>query len=371
MPLVIPVFIPHQGCPHTCVFCNQHGISGQTDTAPVTPGQVKDIIEQWLARSPGRIAEGAQVAFYGGSFTGLARSRQKELLDAVAPFFDAGRVREIRLSTRPDYVDAATVAFLREQGVTIVELGVQSMDQQVLDACGRGHTPGQTIEAVRLLRQGGMQVGIQLMIGLPGETTRSFLLTVKEAGRLRPDFVRIYPVLVLRGSKLAALLEQGGYRPLSLGKAVARAARMKKYFDAHGRQGGADGTAGRTGTGKMDRGRSLSSGLRRDGQCPPHAAPDPADFAGRPAGKPGDAVHFDKRPVGFPRDRIGKYQQAARPGSAGQIHAGDGCRTAAPYCSKTESMLIHVLKSLCLHYQSEPAVRRQASFPGCFGAGAP
>jgi histone acetyltransferase (RNA polymerase elongator complex component) len=234
MPLVIPVFIPHQGCPHTCVFCNQHGISGQTDTAPVTPGQVKDSIEQWLARSPGRIAEGAQVAFYGGSFTGLARSRQKELLDAVAPFFDAGRVREIRLSTRPDYFDAATVAFLREQGVTVIELGVQSMDQQVLDACGRGHTPGQTIEAVRLLRQGGMQVGIQLMIGLPGETTRSFLLTVKEAGRLRPDFVRIYPVLVLRGSKLAALLEQGGYRPLSLGKAVARAARMKEYFDAHG-----------------------------------------------------------------------------------------------------------------------------------------
>lgn len=174
------------------------------------------------------------MAFYGGSFTGLGRSRQKELLDAVAPFFDAGRVREIRLSTRPDYVDAATVAFLTKQGVTVVELGVQSMDQQVLDACGRGHTPGQTIEAVRLLRQGGMQVGIQLMIGLPGETTRSFLLTVKEAGRLRPDFVRIYPVLVLRGSKLAALLEQGGYRPLSLGKAVARAARMKEYFDAHG-----------------------------------------------------------------------------------------------------------------------------------------
>lgn len=174
------------------------------------------------------------MAFYGGSFTGLGRSRQKELLDAVAPFFDAGRVREIRLSTRPDYVDAATVAFLRKQGVTVIELGVQSMDQQVLDACGRGHTPGQTIEAVRLLRQGGMQVGIQLMIGLPGETTRSFLLTVKEAGRLRPDFVRIYPVLVLRGSKLAALLEQGGYCPLSLGKAVARAARMKEYFDAHG-----------------------------------------------------------------------------------------------------------------------------------------
>jgi histone acetyltransferase (RNA polymerase elongator complex component) len=234
MSFVIPVFIPHQGCPHTCVFCNQHRISGVTETTPVTPARVSDIIEQWLTRSPGRIAEGTQVAFYGGSFTGLGRSRQEELLAAVAPFREAGRVREIRLSTRPDYVDAATVDFLRRHGVTIVELGVQSMDRRVLDACGRGHGPGRTIKAVGLLRRGGMRVGIQLMIGLPGETTRSFLLTLAEAGRLRPDFVRIYPVLVLRGSKLAALFDQGEYRPLSLEKAVVRAARMKKYFDALG-----------------------------------------------------------------------------------------------------------------------------------------
>ncbi|MDD3619311.1 MAG: radical SAM protein [Desulfobulbaceae bacterium] len=234
MAFVIPVFIPHQGCPHTCVFCNQHTITGLAGPAPVTPDGVRAVIEQWLARSPGRIAGGAQVAFYGGSFTGLPRSRQGELLDGVAPFLEAGRVREIRLSTRPDYIDGPTVDFLRQRGVTIVELGVQSMDQVVLDACGRGHTPGQAVEAVRLLRRGGMQVGLQLMVGLPRETTASFLRTVREAARLQPDFIRIYPVLVLRGSELADMLARGKYRPLSLGGGVVRAARMKEYFAARG-----------------------------------------------------------------------------------------------------------------------------------------
>ncbi|HHO47985.1 MAG TPA: radical SAM protein [Desulfobacteraceae bacterium] len=234
MAFVIPVFIPHQGCPHTCVFCNQHTITGTAGTAPVTPEGVRAVIEQWLARSPGRAAGGVQVAFYGGSFTGLPQSRQCELLDGVVPFLESGRVREIRLSTRPDYVDGPTIDFLRRRGVTVVELGVQSMDQTVLDACGRGHTCGQAVEAVRLLRRGAMQVGLQLMIGLPRETTASLLRTVREAARLRPDFVRIYPALVLRGSELADMLARGEYRPLSLGGTVVRAARMKEYFDARG-----------------------------------------------------------------------------------------------------------------------------------------
>lgn len=234
MPLVIPVFIPHHGCPHTCLFCNQHCISGRMDTAPVTPAMVGEIVSAWLARSPGRIAGGAQVAFYGGSFTGMERSRQQELLHAVAPFLSAGSVREIRLSTRPDYIDSSTVAFLRSHGVTIVELGAQSMDRPVLEASRRGHDAAQTAEAVRLLRSGGMQVGIQLMIGLPVETTRSCVRTARRVCGLRPDFVRIYPALVLRGSGLAVRFARGDYRPLSLAAAVVRAAWMKSYFDACG-----------------------------------------------------------------------------------------------------------------------------------------
>lgn len=234
MPLVIPVFIPHQGCPHTCLFCNQHTISGRADTAPVTPVQVREIIAEWLARSPARTAGGVQVAFYGGSFTGMERPQQQELLNAVAPFLRAGSVREIRLSTRPDYMDSSTVAFLRRQGVTIVELGAQSMDQAVLDASHRGHDAARTMEAVSLLRRGGLRVGIQLMIGLPCETTRSCLRTARRVGELHPDFVRIYPALVLRGSGLAARFARGAYQPLSLDAAVARAAWMKNHFDANG-----------------------------------------------------------------------------------------------------------------------------------------
>ena len=171
------------------------------------------------------------MAFYGGSFTGLALSRQEELLDAVAPFIRQGAVHTLRLSTRPDYIDSGTLDFLRGKGVSIVELGVQSLDNRVLEASNRGHTAKQSIEAVRQLKEGGFRAGVQLMLGLPRQTTRSLMKTVRQVAGLQPDFVRIYPVLVLRGSGLAGLYEQGGFRPLTLGGAVAMAARSKRYFD--------------------------------------------------------------------------------------------------------------------------------------------
>lgn len=235
MPFVIPVFIPHQGCPHTCIFCNQFRITGRSEDTPVTAEQVRRIIDQWLSRSPARAMENdVQVAFYGGSFTGLPRSRQEELLSTVAPYLASGRVRMVRLSTRPDYVDAETVTFLRNHGVAVVELGVQSMDPAVLEVSERGHSAEQTGEALQLLRTGGMQVGVQLMVGLPRQTTGSLRHTMKQVTVLRPDFVRIYPVLVLRNSALAAMLERGEYRPLSLAKAVIQTARMKDFFDGRG-----------------------------------------------------------------------------------------------------------------------------------------
>ncbi len=230
MPFVIPVFMPHQGCPHRCIFCNQHQISGQ-DENRVSGRDVSDIVQRWLNRSRAGTEKEVQVAFYGGSFTGLALSRQEELLDAVAPFMKQGIVHTIRLSTRPDYVEPEIVDFLRRRGVGIVELGVQSFDDAVLEASNRGHTVEQSIQAVRLLKEGGFQVGVQLMLGLPGQTTRSLLKTACQAVSLQPDFVRIYPVLVLQGSRLAYLYEQGDFRPLTLGMAVVRAARIKKYFD--------------------------------------------------------------------------------------------------------------------------------------------
>ncbi len=233
-PFIIPFFIVHQGCPHRCVFCNQASITGQADgVGQVTPSLVTAGISAWLAR-PRRHPEGAvQVAFYGGSFTGLPLERQAELLEAVAPFIEQGVVDAVRLSTRPDCVDAGIAAFLAERGVKIVELGVQSMDATVLAASGRGHGPGEVGRSLQALRGAGLQVGCQLMVGLPGETSRRAVDSARQLADLAPDFVRLYPTLVVAGSALAADYQAGRYRPLSLNRAVARTARLKSIFAAH------------------------------------------------------------------------------------------------------------------------------------------
>jgi histone acetyltransferase (RNA polymerase elongator complex component) len=232
MLLVIPVFIPHEGCPHCCVFCNQRRISGFTEK-PVSAADVRATIETWLAREQSNQRR-VQVAFYGGSFTGLPGQRQQELLAAVAPFVEQHRVQAIRLSTRPDYIDADRVDFLQARSVSIVELGVQSMDDGVLVESGRGHTAADVERAVAVLRDAGMETGLQLMLGLPGETRRIMMDTVQRIIELQPDFVRIYPVLVVQNSALADKYLQGNYQPLSLDKAVIMSSWMKKKFDRAG-----------------------------------------------------------------------------------------------------------------------------------------
>jgi len=247
-PFIIPFFIVHQGCPHRCVFCNQTSITGQAEGAgQITPRQVAAGIAARLDR-PRRYPEAeVQVAFYGGSFTGLPPGRQAELLAAVAPFLEQGLVRAVRLSTRPDCVDHGTAVFLADRGVRIVELGVQSMDAAVLAASGRGYGPGEVGRALRNLRGAGLQVGGQLMVGLPGENSRRAMDSARQLAALAPDFVRIYPTLVVAGSALALDYAAGSYRPLSLHQAVARTARIKAIFDACTipvvRMGLQDGTA--------------------------------------------------------------------------------------------------------------------------------
>jgi histone acetyltransferase (RNA polymerase elongator complex component) len=233
MSLIIPIFIPHEGCPHCCVFCNQHSISGQS-SPPVNGAEVGATIRAWLARSKPENRGQAQVAFYGGSFSGLPAERQAELLAAVQPFRYQGLVQEIRLSTRPDYIDRARLDLLCRHGVTIIELGIQSCDDSVLLLAGRGHSQADVEQAVRLIKERNLRLGVQLMLGLPGDRFRSLRNTAEAVIRLRPEFVRLYPVLVLRGSGLEALFHRGGYRPLSLGRAVVLAASMKKRFDDQG-----------------------------------------------------------------------------------------------------------------------------------------
>ncbi|MBU0908941.1 MAG: radical SAM protein [Proteobacteria bacterium] len=230
-PFIIPFFIAHQGCPHQCVFCNQHVITGSSQWLTA------ELVQEEIARCLGWPRDSrrqVQVAFYGGSFTGLERGRQEELLGAVGPFLQRGEVDLIRLSTRPDYIDQAKVRFLKERGVGMVELGIQSFDAEVLARCRRGHTAEQVVEAFAHLRQAGIGVGGQLMVGLPGETTAGVLAGARRLVSLRPDLVRIYPTLVLKASPLADLLAAGRYQPLPMNRAVALCARLKEIFAAAG-----------------------------------------------------------------------------------------------------------------------------------------
>ena len=234
-PLVIPIFISHQGCPQRCIFCDQDTITGHTGlhNEPVTTGKVKEIIEQWLRRPRKEDKNCVQVAFYGGSFTGLSLKRQRDLLGSVKPYIKDGLVDFIRISTRPDYIDEASVALLKEYSVSIVELGIQSLDGAVLEASARGHSVQHSLDAVRILRESGFTVGAQLMCGLPGDTVSRLTATVKKVAALRPDFVRIYPTLVIKGSGLEKMYRHGKYRPLSLPVAIALSCRMKTIFDSY------------------------------------------------------------------------------------------------------------------------------------------
>ncbi|MDP3695316.1 MAG: radical SAM protein [Desulfocapsaceae bacterium] len=250
MPLVIPIFIPHQGCPQQCLFCNQHSITGEREGRVDVAMQVAATIREWLLRPrrqaqarDGQVSDPAgrlrvlpvpqvQVAFFGGSFTCLPRARQEELLAEIQPFLASGQVGCIRLSTRPDCVDREVCSFLLSHGVRIVELGVQSLDDRVLQASRRGHDADDSRRAVALLQEAGMEVGIQLLPGLPLETTGSFLRTVREVVTLAPAFVRLYPVLVVEHAGLAEMYRRGEYRPLSMNRALALTCRAKEILTA-------------------------------------------------------------------------------------------------------------------------------------------
>ncbi len=214
--MIIPFFIPHAGCPHQCVFCNQKKITGQDRPAEraLIPQTIREYIKS--NRNDGPV----QIAFYGGSFTALPLNRQRDYLEAVRPFIQSRQADSIRLSTRPDSLTREILGLLKTYQVTTVELGVQSMDDRVLTLSSRGHTAADTVHAVNLLREYGFLVGLQLMPGLPGDSTDRFQDTINKIIELKPDFVRLYPALVIKGTPLEKLYTAGLYTPLSLGDAV-------------------------------------------------------------------------------------------------------------------------------------------------------
>jgi histone acetyltransferase (RNA polymerase elongator complex component) len=231
--LIIPFFIPHLGCPQRCSFCNQTAITGRATGSVPGATEIAATIERYLLTKGGKRGE-SQVAFYGGSFSGLPEALQEQLLTAVAPFLSAGKVAGIRLSTRPDYLDRARVEFLKSRGVTLIELGVQSLDDSVLARCERGHSAAASLQAIRLLQESGLRVGVQVMVGLPGEKTAGILAGARALAGLQPELARLYPALVLRGSRLAEDFADRRYLPLSLSKAVALCARLREIFLAQG-----------------------------------------------------------------------------------------------------------------------------------------
>jgi histone acetyltransferase (RNA polymerase elongator complex component) len=215
--MIIPFFIPHLGCPHQCVFCNQKKITGET--RQLDPASIPSTIESYLGTN-GRRGP-VQVAFYGGSFTALPDDVQKAYLEAVQPFIATGRIESIRLSTRPDCITDEILAVLKHYQVKTVELGAQSMDDRVLQLSGRGHRTADTKQAVNLLREHHFGIGLQLMPGLPGDSADTFKDTVAGTIALKPHFVRLYPALVIQGTPLEELYSNGRYAPLSLEEAVS------------------------------------------------------------------------------------------------------------------------------------------------------
>lgn len=233
-PFIVPIFVPHMGCPHRCVFCNQSSItaSDPDDVLSCITRRIEEVYGEFAHRPPPHGSAGdplkiqprkpfrRQIAFYGGSFTGIEKKVQVQLLSAVQPLIRKGLMDSIRVSTRPDYIDSQVLALLKPYGVRTVELGVQSMVEEVLRRSRRGHTADHVLNAVQLLHGGDFEVGIQIMVGLPGDDMGRNAYTVDRVIELNPHFVRIYPTLVLKGTPLERLYRSGRYTPLSLEGAV-------------------------------------------------------------------------------------------------------------------------------------------------------
>lgn len=227
---IIPVFIPHMGCPNDCIFCNQRKITSRTEG--VTPDHVRDIIDTWLTT----LSEvpTVEVAFYGGSFTGIPLEQQRAYLAVAKEYKDAGRIQGIHLSTRPDYITPEILDNLQAYTVDTIELGVQSFDDEVLRLSRRGHTTRQVYEAVALIQEYGFQLGIQLMVGLPGDTLAKSIFSAEETVRLGPQLARLYPTIVLDETDLLEEYKRGNYVPLSREEAVERTKAMYRILDDAG-----------------------------------------------------------------------------------------------------------------------------------------
>ena len=223
----IPFFIIHKGCPHGCIFCNQKSITGLDSVHPDSiPGQ----IDKYLSTIPDKNAT-VEVGFFGGSFTGLDPAEQSSYLTKVQPYLKSGQINGIRLSTRPDFIDIKTLRLLKENGVRTIELGVQSVSDEVLIKTKRGHTSEDVINASKMIIKEGFTLGHQMILGLPGSTFEDELATATLAKELSAGEVRIYPLIVMKNTELAEMWKNKEYLPLTEEESIQRAAQLIIYFN--------------------------------------------------------------------------------------------------------------------------------------------
>lgn len=227
---IIPIFISHRGCPNDCVFCNQKKITARE--GDVSPEDVRSTIEQWLTTL--KDVETVEVSFYGGSFTGIPMEQQTEFLKIAKEYKDSGKIDAIHLSTRPDYIDTATLDNLKAYSVDVIELGVQSFSDEVLKASGRGHDAACVYKACDLIKFYGFTLGIQLMIGLPGDSEETCRYSAMETVKIGPSIARLYPTVTIADTELYNMMERGEYAPLSLEEAVRRTRIMYEILEDAG-----------------------------------------------------------------------------------------------------------------------------------------
>ncbi len=225
---IIPIFVPHKGCPNQCIFCNQKKISGQIKE--LTSTEAKEIIENYISFNKNAKYKDIEIAFYGGSFTAIEKEKQIELLEIAYEYIKDKKVGSIRLSTRPDCINEEILTYLKKHGVKTIELGVQSMNDEVLDASLRGHSSLDVINSSKLIRNFGFNLGLQMMVGLPKSTYDLEIETANKFIKLKPKCVRIYPVLVIKDTPLADKYALGEYKPYSLENAVEISSKLYKIF---------------------------------------------------------------------------------------------------------------------------------------------
>lgn len=229
---IIPVFIPHKGCPNDCVFCNQKAITART--ADVSPEDVKNLIERYLPTLENRGLETIEVAFFGGSFTGIPLKEQSAFLAVAKEYKDKGLIHKIHMSTRPDYINKEILDNLKKYDADIIELGVQSFDPEVLAASNRGHEAEDVYKACELIKSYGFELGIQLMIGLPKDNLEKCIFSAKEAVKIGPSIARLYPTIVLNDTELLEMYRRGEYEPMTTEEAVVITKEMYKILDGAG-----------------------------------------------------------------------------------------------------------------------------------------